>query len=248
MVVFISWRRSWALDFCWYCCEQGQWLFTLVGLMMYCGCLTYAIIASLRPLLCDCRSVAMSLCCDCYFDTLLALGGGTAWAVGFRKGWPLRLTRTTLALLFWCLVLVRSDVSLLSSPLLMTAWRATCGNAHPTRGLAIRPACPMMVRYIGYIMGYWYRTGDVDVDFMDMYWRRWGEGSQWIWLGNGLDCCEGLFMGMASVGALGEGFPWIWLCWSWYMLMEEVLALSGYRSFRMFMVVDVPLESLLWLL
>ena len=190
----------------------------------------------------------LSLCCDCHFDTWLALGGGTAWVVGLRKGWPLRLTRTTLALLFGCMELIVSDVSLLSSPLLMTTWRATCGNAHPTRGLAIRPACCMMVRYIGYIMGYWCRTGDVDMDFMDMYWRRWGEGSQWIWLGDGLDCCEGLFMGMASVGALSEGFPWIWSCWSWYMCVREVLALSGYRSFRMFMVVDVPLESLLWLL
>jgi hypothetical protein len=32
------------------------------------------------------------------------------------------------------------------------------------------------------------------------------------------------------------------------MFAREVLALSRYRSFRMFMVVDMPLESLLWLL
>jgi hypothetical protein len=168
---------------------------------------------------CDYRSVAiiallwLSHCCEDHSDTWLALGGGTAWAVGLRKGWPLRLIRTTLALLVWCMELTVSDVSLLSSPLLMTAWRATCGNAYPTRGLAIRPACSMMARYIGYIMGYWCRTGSVDMDFVDVYWRRWDEGSQWIWLGDGLDCCEGLFMGMASVGALSEGFPWIWSCW-----------------------------------
>ena len=82
MVVFISWRRSWGLDFYWYCCEQGQWLFTLGGLMMYCGCQT----------LCDYRSVStialrLSLCCDCRFVATVTLIHGWHWVEGLHGRW-----------------------------------------------------------------------------------------------------------------------------------------------------------------